>query len=106
MVFVHGNLFGRGKQFLLGARAASVDSGAVLAYRDPALFGTWIYWQLQGLVQRQVIPEFDNANVANPREVRETNLVSYGFEPALGIAWFRRVKTQVSWHLDDEGTAS
>jgi len=105
MVFVHGNLFGRGKQLLLGARAASVDSGAVLAYRDPAMFGSWIYWQMQALVQRQVIPEFDNSmGLANPVEVRESNLVSYGFEPTIGIAWFRRVKTQVSWHLEQYNT--
>jgi outer membrane protein insertion porin family len=110
ILFVHGNLFGRGKQFLLGARLATVDSGAVLAYRDPAMFGSWIYWQMQGVVQRQVIPEFQNygmnpvtsepIQLANPYELRETTLVSYGIEPTIGIAWFRRVKTQVSWHLE------
>ena len=35
LLFVHGNLFGRGKQLLLGGRIATVDSGAALAYRDP-----------------------------------------------------------------------
>src|SRR4029078_9632148 len=30
LVFVHGTLFGRGKQLLLGARLATVDSGAVV----------------------------------------------------------------------------
>ena len=40
LLFVHGNLFGRGKQLLLGARLAQIDSGAVarlprsLAVRD------------------------------------------------------------------------
>ena len=63
LLFVHGNLFGRGKQLLLGARVAQIDSGAVLAYRDPSLFGTWIYWQLQGVVQRQVIPEYQNSGM-------------------------------------------
>src|SRR6266478_5864961 len=48
LLFVHGNLFGRGKQLLIGGRLATVDSGAVLGYRDPALFGSWIYWQLTG----------------------------------------------------------
>ena len=43
---------------LLGGRIATVDSGAALAYRDPSLFGSWIYWQLQGNVQRQNIPEY------------------------------------------------
>jgi outer membrane protein insertion porin family len=112
LIFVHGNLFGRGKQLLIGARLATIDSGAVIAYRDPSLFGSWIYWQLQGLVQRQVIPEYqsygmapngDAVTLANPFELRETRLLSYGFEPAIGIAWFRRVRTQVAWHLEKFG---
>ena len=109
VLFVHGNLFGRGKQLAIGARLATVDSGDVLAYRDPSMFGTWIYWQIQGLIQRQVIPEYQNYGVdtagnpvdlGNPLELRETHLFSYGFEGALGIAWLRRVKTQVAWHLE------
>jgi outer membrane protein insertion porin family len=104
LLFVHGNLFGRGKQLLIGGRLAQIDSGAVLAYRDPSLFGTWMYWQLQGVIQRQVIPEYDSfgpgATLAQPIEYRETRLFSYGVEPAFGVAWFRRVKTQVAWHLE------
>jgi outer membrane protein insertion porin family len=104
VLFVHGNLFGRGKQLALGGRIATVDSGAVLAYRDPALFGSWIYWQLQGQIQRQIIPEYDNYGpgivLADPILIRETRLWAYGMEPALGIAWLRRVKTQVSWRLE------
>lgn len=109
LVFVHGNLFGRGKQLLLGGRLASVDSGLVLAYRDPALFGSWIYWQLQGSLQRQVVPEFDNygadplgmpIRLGNPFEIRETHWFSYGFEAVAGVAWMRRVKTQVAWRLE------
>ena len=104
LIFVHGNLFGRGKQLVLGARLATIDSGLTVAYRDPSLFGTWMYWQLQGILQRQVIPEYDNygpgATLADPIEFRETKLFSYGFEPAFGIAFFRRVKTQVAWHLE------
>jgi len=59
VVFVHGNLCGRGKQLLLGARIATVDSGAVVAYRDPALFGSWIYWQVQAVFERKNVPEYD-----------------------------------------------
>ena len=100
LVFVHGNLFGRGKQLVLAGRVASIDSGAAIAYRDPSLFGSWIYWQLQGFFQRQVIPEYLTDNLAHPTETRETRLLSDGFEPTVGIAWFRRVKTQVGWHLE------
>jgi outer membrane protein insertion porin family len=107
VIFVHGNLFGRGKQLVLGGRLATIDSGATVVYRDPSLLGTWMYWQLQGLIQRQVIPEYDSygpgATLAAPIEIRETHLFSYGFEPAFGIAWMRRVKTQVAWHLEKFG---
>jgi len=101
LLFVHGNLFGRGKQLLLGGRLATVDSGAALAYRDPSWFGTWIYWQLQGNLQRQDIPEYlptDEGAVSGP--YRSTLLKSYAIEPTVGIAWFRRVKTQVAWRVE------
>ncbi|MFL5304118.1 MAG: BamA/TamA family outer membrane protein [Polyangia bacterium] len=104
LLFVHGNLFGRGKQLLIGGRLAQIDSGAVLAYRDPSLFGTWMYWQLQGVIQRQIVPEYDStgpgASLASPVEFRETRLFSYGIEPAFGVSWLRRVKTQVAWHVE------
>jgi outer membrane protein insertion porin family len=116
LVFVHGNLFGRGKQLLVGARIATIgpgfghlEPGAVVAYRDPSLLGSWAYWQLQGFVQRLIIPEYQNSGLtpmgdpvtlSSPYEFRETRLFNYGFEPAFGIAWLRRVKTQVAWHLE------
>jgi outer membrane protein assembly factor BamA len=109
LLFVHGNLFGRGKQLAVGGKIATVDSGAVIAYRDPALFGSWVYWQIQGMIQRQVIPEYQNygndpmtlmpISLANPLELSETHLLAYGFEGGFGVAWLRRVKTQVLWNL-------
>ena len=84
LLFVHGNLFGRGKQLLLGGRIATVDSGAVLAYRDPSLFGSWIYWQLQGVRPAPDHPRVRPATtgaLAATRPFRETLLMSYGIEP-------------------------
>jgi outer membrane protein insertion porin family len=108
LLFVHGNLFRRGKQLLVGGRIATVDSGAVIGYRDPALFGTWIYWGVSTWIQRQVVPEYDNSgDVGHPTLLRENHLFGYGVEPTLGIAWLRRVKTQVAWRLEkfkDEGS--
>ena len=101
LLFVHGNLFGRGKQLLLGGRIADVDSGAALGYRDPSFFGSWIYWQVQGNIQRQDIPEYypgDRKAEAGP--YRSTLLVSYATELTLGVAWWRRVRTQVAWRLE------
>jgi len=107
LLFVHGNLFGRGKQLLIGGRIATVDSGATLAYRDPSWFGTWIYWQILGSIQRQNIPEYSPADEgALMPPFRTTLLKSYGIEPAVGVAWFRRVKTQVAWRVEHYGLDS
>jgi outer membrane protein assembly factor BamA len=105
LLFVHGNLFGRGKQMLFGGRLADVDSGAALAYRDPALFGSWAYWQLQGFVQRQVIPEYQDSKetLVPVGPLRETSFTSFGFEATLGIAWLRRVRTQIAWQMQEVG---
>ncbi|HEY4183781.1 MAG TPA: BamA/TamA family outer membrane protein [Polyangia bacterium] len=100
LVFVHGNLFGLGKQLAIGGRLAELDSGAILAYRDPALFQTWMYWELKAIYQRQIMPEYD-ANMLVPLSpYRQTTYDAFGIEPAFGVAWFRRVRTQVSWRLD------
>ena len=101
LLFVHGNLFGRGKQLLLGGRLATVDSGVALGYRDPSFFGTWIYWQLQGNVQRQNIPGvLPGDRGRETGAYRSTLLMSYAIEPTVGIAWWRRVKTQVAWRVE------
>lgn len=100
LVFVHGNLFGWGKQLAVGGRLAELDSGALLAYRDPALFGTWMYWELKGVYQRQIIPEYYPTQLVPPAPYRQTTFDAFAVEPAFGVAWFRRVKTQLSWRLD------
>jgi outer membrane protein assembly factor BamA len=104
LLFVHGNLFGWGKQMALGGRWAQLDSGALLAYRDPALFQTWMFWELKAIYQRQIIPEYVTGTgsmvLAPDSPWRQTTFDAFGIEPAFGVAWFRRVKTQVSWRLD------
>lgn len=101
IIFVHGNLFGRGKQMVVGGRISTLDSGAVLAYRDPSLFGSWIYWEMKALGAREVIPEYDVHSLVPVSPWRESTFDSYAIEPAIGIAWFRRVRTQVSWRLQN-----
>ncbi len=100
LLFVHGNLFGRGKQMLIGGKIANVDSGVILAYRDPALFASWVYWEMKVIAQRLIIPEYSIYDLTPSSPWRQTTLDAYGIEPAVGIAWFRRVRTQVSWRLD------
>jgi outer membrane protein assembly factor BamA len=100
LVVVHGNLFGRGKRGIVGGRFSTADSGAIVGYQDPALFGSWIFYDFAGRFQDQSIPEYGNVPDMPLSPLRETNLRSYGAVGTLGVAWFRRVKTWVEWNLD------
>jgi outer membrane protein insertion porin family len=101
-LIAHGNLFGLGKRGLIGGRISTVNSGAIAAYEDPAVFGSWGYFTLKGKYQSQSIPEYANVNTANMplAPIRDTMLRTYGFEVSAGVAWFRRVKTAVGWNID------
>ncbi len=101
-VVAHGNLFGRGKRGLIGGRISNVDSGALVAYDDPAFLGSWGFFTVKGKYQSQIIPEYANTNLAGlPLEpIRNTKLRSYGFEINVGVAWFRKVRTSFGWNLD------
>ena len=101
LVVVHGNLFGRGKRGVIGGRLSTADSGAILAYQDPAVFGSPLFYQFSGSLQDQTIPEFPNLRDGIPvAAVRESSLRTYGFSLKLGVAWFRRVRTAIGWSMD------
>jgi outer membrane protein insertion porin family len=108
-VFVgHGNLFGRGKRGIIGGRISNVDSGALVAYEDPAVWGSWVFFNIKGKFQLQIIPEYSNCYAdCNPSHegmelapMRNTKLRSYGGEINLGVAWLRKVRTSVGWTFD------
>jgi outer membrane protein insertion porin family len=101
-LLVHGNLFGRGKRGLIGGRISNVDSGVIVAYDDPAFFGSWGFFTVKGKFQSQIIPEYSNQNIPDMPLVpmRETKLRSHGFEISAGVAWFRKVRTSFGWNLD------
>jgi outer membrane protein insertion porin family len=100
LVVGHANLFGRGKRGLIGGRYSNVDSGALLVYDDPALFGSWAFWQTQARFQDQVLPEFGNVRGLPVRPIRETNIRNFAGALVVGVAWFRKVRTSVAWQLD------
>ena len=106
-VIAHGNLFGRGKRGLVGGRISNVDSGVIVAYDDPAFFGSWGFFTLKGRYQSQIIPEYSNTNLADmPLEpMRNTRLRAYGFEANAGVAWFRKVRTSFGWNIDQNNVA-
>ncbi len=100
LIVAHGNLFGRGKRGVIGGRISTADSGALLAYQDPALFGTWMFYNFKGKFQDQLISEFGNHQDVTPLPVRDTKFRTFGFEANAGVAWFRRVKTSVGWSIE------
>ena len=99
-VLAHGNLFGRGKRGLVGGRVSNVDSGLIVAYDDPAFWGSWGFFTVKGRDQSQIIPEYSNVALTPLAPMRNTKLRSYGFEANAGIAWFRKVRTSFGWNLD------
>lgn len=100
LVIAHSNLFGRGKRGVIGGRLSTVDSGALLVYDDPALLGSWAFWQLRGQFKDVVIPEFSNEKDIPVEPLRESKFRSYGGELSIGVAWLRKVKTAVGYGYD------
>ena len=79
LVVAHGNLFGRGKRGIIGGRISTADSGAIVAYQDPAVFGRGCSTSSRANMQDQTIPEYSNMDSRSGEPVRETNLRSFGF---------------------------
>jgi len=102
LIVGHANLFGRGKRGLVGGRYSNVDSGALVVYDDPALFGSWGFFTAQGRFTDQVLPEFSNVHYADMplAPIRDTRIRAYGGDLKVGVAWFRKVRTSVGWAMD------
>jgi len=102
-IVAHGNLFGQGKRGVIGGRISNVDSGALAAYEDPAVWGSWIFFTVKGKYQLQIIPEYSNeyGNLSGLplSPMRNTKLRSYGGDINVGVAWFRKVRTSVGGFL-------
>ena len=96
-VLVHGNLWGRGKQGVIGGRISNVNSGAVLGYRDPAAFSTWMYYEFQAVFKDLQLPEFASGEQFSNFALRTNNIRSYGVSTRFGVFWWRRVRTEVGW---------
>lgn len=107
-VVAHGNLFGLGKRGLIGGRISTVNSGALAAYEDPSVFGSWAFFTIKVRYQSQTIPEYSNVDILGMplAPVRDTNLRSYGYDVSFGVAWFRRVRTSVGWTVDQNDVRS
>ncbi len=100
LLVAHGNLFGGGKRGIIGGRISTADSGAILAYQDPAVFGSWAFFQFSAAMQDLTLPEFPKIRPSPIAAVRETNLRTYTFSSRIGIAWWRRVRTSIGWAID------
>jgi outer membrane protein insertion porin family len=100
LVIAHSNLFGRGKRGVIGGRLSTVDSGALVVYDDPAILGSWGFFQIRGQFKDTVIPEFSNEKDVPVEPLRQSKFRSYGGELSVGVAWLRKVKTAVGWGYD------
>lgn len=100
-VLVHGNLWGKGKQGVIGGRISNVNSGAVLVYRDPSFLGSWAYWEVQGVFRDLQLPEFASGNAFANHWLRMNKLRSFGGSLRAGVFWWRRVRTEVGWDFSD-----
>lgn len=98
-VLVHGNLWGSGKQAVVGGRISDVNSGALLVYRDPAMFGSWFYWEAQGVFRDQHLPEFALGDLYSNNPLRINKLRSFGGSARFGVAWWRRIRTEIGWEF-------
>jgi outer membrane protein assembly factor BamA len=90
VAFGHTNLFGRNKKMLVYGAVFSADSRLLVAYQDPSLFGTWLFWRLDGQISRSKIDEFNlaldrQANLSDPELFRRTAVWQNGIGVQLGV---------------------
>ncbi|MGD0838331.1 MAG: BamA/TamA family outer membrane protein, partial [Polyangia bacterium] len=97
-----------GKRGVIGGQISTANSGALAAYEDPAVFGSWAFFTVKAMYQAQTIPEYSNVSVPGMplAPVRDTNLHSYGVDLGVGVAWLRRVRTALGWSLDQNDVRS
>jgi len=96
-VLVHGNLFGRGKQGVIGGRISTVSQGALVGYRDPSIMGTWLYWQMEAAFSQLDTPEYSPFSKYRAVKIRTTDLSGVGGSANFGVFWFRRVRTELRY---------
>ena len=90
IAFGHTNLFGRNKKLLLYGALFNSDSRLLAVYQDPALFGSWFYWRIDGGIARSKIDESNlsvenDANLENPQLFRRTPVWMNGGGIQFGI---------------------
>lgn len=96
----HANVGGIGKLAFVAGEVGKNAVGGSAGYRDPALFGSWAYFELAGGFSSLAIPEFGNIDTGNgDRPLRATKLTIGGGQFTFGVNWWRRVRTQVGYSL-------
>jgi outer membrane protein insertion porin family len=101
VAFGETNLFGRQKKLLLYAGLSNTTGSVVLAYVDPALAGSWFYYQIDGHFQRDQIYEYDPMDVSNPSLLRTNVLQTVGGSLTLGVRWWRKFRTEAKLVVRD-----
>jgi outer membrane protein assembly factor BamA len=94
LAFGETNLFGRQKRIVLYAALSNTTGTLMAAYQDPALAGSWFYWQLDGHYQWDQIREYFPLRVHDPRLLRTMPLQIGGGGLTAGVRWWRKFKTE------------
>jgi len=94
LAFGETNLFGRHKRVLLYAALSNTTGTLMAAYQDPALAGSWFYWQLDGHYQWDQIREYFPMRIHDPALLRTVPLQIGGGGLTAGVRWWRKFKTE------------
>jgi len=103
-IVAHGNLFGQGKRGVIGGRISNVDSGALAAYEDPAVWGSWIFFTVKGSTNCRSFPNTATSTATcqacRCRRCATPSCAPTAADINVGVAWFRKVRTSVGWIFD------
>ncbi|MBI5480737.1 MAG: BamA/TamA family outer membrane protein [Deltaproteobacteria bacterium] len=94
LAFGETNLFGRHKRLLLYAALSNTTGTLLAAYQDPALGGSWFYWQLDGHYQWDKVREYFPMRIEHPWLLRTMPLQVGGGGLNAGVRWWRKFKTE------------
>jgi outer membrane protein insertion porin family len=93
------NLLGWHKKALLVGTLSNTTGSVNLAYFDPSVRGTWVYYQIDGGFQRDRVYEYaphdlPELGIERTTIVRSTNLDLGGGTATVGVRWWRKLKTE------------
>ena len=94
IAFGETNLFHRQKRLVMYGALSNTTGTIMAAYQDPALAGSWFYWQIDGHYQWDKIREYYPMQISKPVLLRTMPLQIGGAGLTAGVRWWRKFKTE------------